>query len=166
MIFSSYLSTVLGVGICAFLCENIASVSTRKGKSLERAVSFITSLCLFCGVTLPIIKALSTKGIWHINENFVNESESAQESLENTFYGLIKEELEKSVTDEIIKKFGIEQEKVSIQLSEGDGEIIIDKVNVAVNEKDFDKANEIENFIRTLIDGDFEITVTEKHQNE
>lgn len=165
MTFSSYLSSVMGVGICAFLCENIASISERKEKSLEKGLNFITSLCLFCVITLPILNAISAQGFTNFWQNN-KESEQDVQSDNEAFYALIQEELEERVKEEIIKEIGIEVQKVSIQLSKVDGELKINKAVITISDKYTDKSEEISALANKLFESETTVTVVESENNE
>lgn len=157
--FSSYLGSVLALGICTFVC-NFACSSEKN--EIKNAVAFISGMCMLITVFLPFCHGMSEllKEYTSAKEENYAQAENAEN---NSLYKLTAKELENNVKSLIFSEIGINTLGLSIELSENDGTINVSKLSVTLNKENEDKQDEI---IKLLKDSGFEnISIKVEEQN-
>ena len=155
-----YLSTVVTLGICAFISENICNFGTNK--TLSKAMNLISSLCIFTAITLPLISSLSSCSIQDINNYSVEETTKDTSS----FYSLIVDELKEKVSAKIFERFGIESECSGIELSVNENTMTVTKVCIDILPKDIYLKNDVHEFTKNLFYENTTILITEKKNED
>lgn len=121
--FSEYIRLILTVGICAFICEYATSLG--KSKKMSMVFGLISSLCIFLTVISPLTTLSGSFATF--KQRYNNIGSSTEAISDEAFYSLVEENLKEEIKQEIIKKTGISDECISIDLS-------VDKENGTIKE--------------------------------
>ena len=143
--FNSYIISILSMGITVFICEWICS-NSGSGKNIANAISFVAGLCLFITVIFPFFSQFSTlltEFTQSLNTFENDESTSEYDEL----YRLTAIEVSEKVSSLIYEEYGIKPIRVSIQLSEHENTMGIDKADVILSEKDMGYKEQISSFL-------------------
>ncbi len=153
-IFSSYLSSILTVGIFSFICEAISGISG--SSNLKKVLSFITSLCLFIVIALPLLNAL--KGV-SLKIEGINEESGTYTN--DAFFEQVKFQLENEIHQNIYTTFGINPASVRIDLSVSESSIEISKVEAEIPTESISFNNAIIDHLKSICGKGTEVIISE-----
>lgn len=125
--FSEYIKSILSVGLCAFLCENV-SLRLSKNTAMSRGMKLLTGLCIFTVSILPFF-SLFNGGFTSL---FDFSASNVRINSENSFITLTENELEKSFEEQILKETGIQTRSLSIKIEYNNNVIDIKSINATV----------------------------------
>ena len=117
---SNYITSILTVGICAFLCE---AISGFKGcAKLSDAMKFISTLCVFTAVLIPF--GISVKNIDKSKFKATFPNAAIQNNSYESFDTLVEKETAKKIKEEIIKITKTHPKEVFTELDKNTFEIV------------------------------------------
>ncbi len=153
---SSYLSSILSVGIISFICETVAASKSKS--SMKKVLGFITSLCVFASVALPFFSAVKSMGT-----SLDARTEQQEDFDEGVFYRQVEIEFEDEIRKNIFNEFGILLENISINLSVIDSEITISRISIYLSGDFLDMSEQIKEHLYSICPKDTKITITEMY---
>jgi len=154
--FSSYLGSVMTIGICAFICETVSSAS-QTSAGTKNAMRLICSLCVFITVIIPFCSGIRSFYTHIATSGITAEKNSVQ--YENSFLELTEKETEKRIMQEILDKTGIIIKSADIDLCEKENMLIVLSVRVTVSNKDSGDADNVRQLISDMFGSDAEIKI-------
>ncbi len=139
--FTSYISNIIIVCVCAYICEWICSNSA--SENIKKSLAFISGLCVFVAVALPFIG-----GIKSLSESFDGITFSGYEGdhSSDTFIRLVEEETEKKLCDYFNEHLEISNCKVQLRLNDTNGKTAIESLNLYIphgSSQLYDKASQL-----------------------
>ena len=130
--FSQYICSIILTGLCAFLCEYIASHFS-KSNGMSGALKLITGLCVFTVAVSPIFSLIGK----HMSFRYDTSQDTSDTVTEQDFITLTEKELEKALTTKILQETGINIEDISIEIEYDDNNITVKQIAATVSsEKD------------------------------
>ena len=157
-----YIITVVIVGICAFILENICI--SGKSKTLEKAMSLITSLCIFTCITLPALSLFNSCS----KEKIDFPAKNSMNADNSSFYGLITDDQKTKISGIIFEKFGIEAECNSIQFNVIENVIEYVSIDIQLDKSEIHRKSEISEYLKSIFGQNttINLTVADDEQNE
>ncbi len=143
--FNSYITSILSVGVCAFICEWIC-ISHSKSDSLKKALSFIASLCIFISVIFPFFSQIKNS-LESFSLSSYYKTDSYDEYDKSEFYSLTAREAEKNTGIMIYHEFGINPVSISIELCESDNILSVSSITVTLKSEHHDFKQQIYQFL-------------------
>lgn len=136
--FSEYIVSVMSMGVCVYICEWLCT-GTGTSQGMKKTISFICGMCLFITVALPFISAVKSlahdRGVTEKNFSLPKQAEQA-----DTLYELTEKEMSERLREMIFCDTRINTKQVSIQLSEENGSLYVEKIAVSVCDRKDEKA--------------------------
>lgn len=159
-IISEYISSVLKVAVCAFLCEYL-SAGFSKSKAPQKGLRLITNLCVFIIIMSPLI---NLAGIFAPKGNNTFEKNVAVEQAEG-LEELTEKELNEQLKKQIQNSSGITLKTIYAELEFYDNNAYIKSISAQVTS--IEEKEELSKFIYENIGKEIiqEITVTANGQN-
>ncbi|MBO4950732.1 MAG: hypothetical protein J6E38_06925 [Clostridia bacterium] len=97
-IISEYITAVLKVAVCAFLCEHLSG-SFSKSKTHQKGLRLITNICVFIVIISPLINLAGIFNLQGTNTFEKNVAVEQTESLEELTERELNEQLKRQIHD-------------------------------------------------------------------